>query len=81
MIRLTVRERILLHLLDFTKHAESFDVPVEMTQTGIAKATRIELPHVAQYVRPLVREGQVQERTAHIKGSTRKRKVLRSSAG
>src|SRR5882672_10510051 len=46
-----------------------------MTQTGIAKATRIEVPHVAQYVRPLVREGQVQERTAHITGSTRKRKV------
>lgn len=74
-IRLTVRERILLHLLEFTKFAESFDVPVEMTQTGIAKATRIELPHVAQYIRPLVREGQVQERTAHIKGNPRKRKV------
>src|SRR3989454_71605 len=75
VLRLTVKERILLHLFDFTKFAESIDVTEAITQTGIATATRIEVQHVMQYTRPLLKEGLVRERLAHIKGSSRRRKV------
>lgn len=46
-----------------------------MTQEGIALASKINLPHVAQYVRPLVDDGLVRERIAHVKGGRRRRKV------
>src|SRR3989475_8557419 len=75
VLRLTVKERILLHLFEFTKFAESIDVTQAITQTGIATATRIEVQHVMQYTRPLLKEGLVRERLAHIKGSSRRRKV------
>jgi tetratricopeptide (TPR) repeat protein len=75
VVRVTVKERILLHLLEFAKYAESFDVPPALTQTGIARAVRIELPHVAQYMHPLIGDGLVRERTAHVQGGARKRKA------
>lgn len=70
-----VKDRILLHLIDYRQHAEDFDVPVEMTQEGIAQAVWIDVRHVVQYVRPLMEEGLVRERTAHIRGKRRRRKV------
>jgi len=74
-MRLTHKELIALHLLEFVKYAEALDVPPEMTQEGIARAIRIELPHFKQYVRPLVAEGLVRERTTHVQGGSRRRKV------
>ena len=46
-----------------------------MTQDGLATAAGIELRHFTQYARPLVDEGLVRERTAHVKGSRQRRKV------
>ncbi len=46
-----------------------------MTQEGIARSTWILVPHVTQYVRPLIREGLAEERTAHVQGGRRRRKV------
>ncbi len=74
-MRLTNKELIALHLLEFVKYAEALEVPAEMTQEGVARAIRIELPHFKQYVRPLVTEGLVRERTTHVKGGPRRRKV------
>lgn len=74
-MHLTAKERILLHLVEFSKYAEEVEVPPGMTQDGVARAAWIELPHLAQYVRPLVREGLVRERMAHVKSSPRRRKV------
>src|SRR2546427_13234801 len=45
-----------------------------MTQEGIAQAVWILVPHVTQYVRPLIREGLARERIAHIQGGRRRRK-------
>lgn len=75
VVHLTVRERILLHLSDYSKFAETLEVPPEMAQEGIAHATGIQLPHFNQYARPLVREGLVRERIAHVRGVRRRRKV------
>ncbi len=74
-MRLTAKDRILIHLLDFAKYAEDPEVPPAMTQEGIAQASWIDDRHVPQNVRPLIREGLVRERTAHVEGSTPRRKV------
>ncbi len=71
----TVKNRILLHLLDHTRFTEAFDVPLAMSQEGIAEAVWIDVRHVVQYVRPLIEEDLVLERMAHIRGRPRKRKV------
>ncbi len=55
-LRLTAKERILLHLLEFTKYADSVEVPPGMTQEGIAQTAWILVPHVTQYVRPPVHQ-------------------------
>lgn len=74
-MRLTAKDRILLHLLEYLKYAESPEVPPAMTPAGIALASWIDDRHVPQNIRPLVRDGLVRERTAHIKGGTQRRKV------
>lgn len=74
-MRVTLRERIILHLLDFVKYADSVEVPKQMTQDGIALCAGIDLPHFAQYARPLVREGVVRDRMAHVEGARQRRKV------
>ena len=75
MARLTVKERLLLHLYEFAKFYDSWDVPEGITQNGIAKAMEIRLAHVSQYVRPLIREGLARERMAHVPGVRRKLKA------
>lgn len=74
-MRLTAKERILLHLLGYATFRDAVEVPPEMTQDGLAEAAGIELRHLTQYVRPLLREELVQERTAHVKGGRQRRKV------
>lgn len=72
---LTVKERILLHLFDYQRFSDAYDVPADVSQNGIAGAVGIRVTHVAQYVKPLIAEGRVEEKTAHILKSARKRKV------
>src|SRR3972149_1562814 len=74
-VRLTAKERILLHLLEHVKDAGAVEVVPEMTQEGISEAAGIDLRHFTQYVRPLVEEGLVRERTAHGKGDRQRRRV------
>ncbi|HKZ23873.1 MAG TPA: hypothetical protein VJ224_05660 [Thermoplasmata archaeon] len=74
-MRLTVKERILLHLLDLSTTADPIEVSPAVTQEGIARASWIDVPHVTQYVRPMVEEGLVRLRTTHVKGARRRRKV------
>ncbi|MEE9182725.1 MAG: AAA family ATPase, partial [candidate division NC10 bacterium] len=72
---LTVKERILLHLFDYNRFAEEYEAPVEVTQSGIAKAVGIRVQHVTQYAKPLMEEGQIEERTRHIQQMPRRRKT------
>ncbi len=74
-VRLTAKERILIHLADFAKYAGVAEVPPEMGQEGIAHAAAIYVQHVRQFVDPLLKEGLVRERTAHVKGHRRRLKV------
>ena len=74
-MRLTAKERILLHLFDHARYADAYEAPVDVTQEGIAKAVGIRGPHFQQYVKPLISEGLVEERTSHVTRQARRRKV------
>ncbi len=54
---------------------EGLEVPPEMTQEGVAAAAWVELRHVSQYLRPLLADELVRERTCHVKGVRQRRKV------
>lgn len=74
-LRLTAKERVLLHLLDAGSRAYATEAPRYLTQNGISSVVGFDQRHFAQYVRPLISEGLIQERTAHIEGALQKRKV------
>ncbi len=65
----------MLHLLEFVKNADDARVPSELTGEGIARASWIDVRHVPQNVRPLIRDGLVAERSSHVTGGTRRRKT------
>lgn len=46
-----------------------------MSSEGVARASGVQKRHVSQYVRPLIREGQVRQRLAHVQGLPQRRKV------
>ena len=72
---LTVKERILLHLFDFNRHADEYEAPLEVTQSGIAKAVGIRVTHVTQYVKPLTLWELVEDDLRHIQRQARRRKA------
>lgn len=74
-MRLTVKERIFLHLVDFTRYSDAVEVPPGMTQEGVAQMCAIDVRHLTQYIRPLIRGGFVRERGAHVQGGRQRRKV------
>ena len=71
----TVGERILLHLSQFSKHSDSFDAPPEVSQDGIAEALRISRAHAAIELKKLKEVEEVSERLSHIRRGPTKRKV------
>ena len=75
MLQLAAKERVLLDLLDYVRYADSVEVPPAMAQEGIAEASWFDLPHFSEYVRPLLRNGLLRERMAHVKGVRQRRKV------
>ncbi|MFA5312511.1 MAG: hypothetical protein WC375_04210 [Methanomassiliicoccales archaeon] len=71
----TVGERIILHLAQFSKFLDSFDAPQDVSQDGIAEAIRISRAHAAIELKKLKEHGDVVERMSHIKRGPTKRKV------
>lgn len=72
--RLTVRERILLHLMEHAPR-EGSHATSRITQPGIAAEVGIERRHVLQYVRPMAEEGLVVEERAWVQGARQRLKV------
>ncbi len=71
----TVGERIVVHLSGYLRHADAYEVPVEMTQDGIGAALSISRAHVALELKRLRAAGKVEERMAHVAGARTRRKV------
>lgn len=72
---LTVGERIILHLAQYSRFQEDFDVPMDVSQDGIAAALRISRAHAAIELKKLKESEGVSERLAHIRRGKTKRKV------
>lgn len=72
---LTVKERIQLHLFDYSRYSEAYEAPPEVTQEAIARAVGIRTQHVNQYATPLKVEGLIEERVSHVTRSKRRRKT------
>lgn len=77
---LTVKDRIQLHLFDYTRFADAYEAPAEVTQGAIAHAVGIRVHHVTQYIRPLMADGLVEERSSRIRRQPRRRKAYFLSA-
>ena len=71
----TVRDRILSHLASFSANEQDHQVPVEVTQEGIAKAVGIAQRHLIQNMRPMISEGLVVEHSSYALGGKQHRKV------
>lgn len=74
-IKLTAGEKVLLHLYEYTKYVDHFEVPFAVTQDGIAEAIGILRSHVPRTIKNLMDKGYVEEKLAHVIGSERRRKV------
>jgi len=72
---LTVRDRILGHLASFSANEQDHQVPVGVTQEGIAKAVGIAQRHLIQNIRPMISEGLVVEHSSYALGGKQHRKV------
>lgn len=65
----------MLHLQSYARYADAAEVPPALTQGGVAEAVGIARRHFAQNVRPLLEEGFLEERTAHVKGVLQRQRV------
>lgn len=72
---LTVAERIVLHLSQYSRFQDEYDVPMEVSQDGIASAIRISRAHAAIELKKLKETSEVIERLAHVRKGKTKRKV------
>jgi AAA+ ATPase superfamily predicted ATPase len=74
-IKLTVNERILLHLRRYYGAKKLVEAPQAVTQKGIADAIDIRVTHVPRSVKKLDEEGMIYESVMHIKGLDKRRKA------
>jgi DNA-binding MarR family transcriptional regulator len=72
---LTIGERIIIHLSQFSKAREQYQCPIETTQNGISEAIEISRAHVAIELKRLKSNGDLEEKAAHVDGAKTKRKV------
>lgn len=72
---ITVKDRILLHLLDYWGHMPRGEWPPELTQDGIASVVGISRSHVAVTLPDLVESGQVETVVDRVKGRSRRVKI------
>jgi hypothetical protein len=74
-IRFTVEERILLHLLDFTRYRNKIEVPIAITQQGISQCIRIERKHIPRSLKAMHEKNLLVERTTHVKNKPQRMKT------
>lgn len=73
--RLTVDERLMLHLCSFSVMEDDIEAPFSMTQQGIADAINVLRSAVPRSIKNLEKSGKVEERLSHVKNTSRRRKV------
>ncbi len=74
-MRLTVKERVLLYLLENPVDSDTPTVPAALIQEVIAEQAGFPHRHFSILVRPLVRDGLVREWMAHVRHHRQRRRV------
>jgi DNA-binding PadR family transcriptional regulator len=74
-LHLTVMNKILIHLMEFRTNREDFEVPYEVTQSGISRAVNIQQKHLPRTLKKLISMNYIEERMNHVIGVKQKRKV------
>jgi hypothetical protein len=74
-LHLTVMNKILIHLMDYRTNRNDFEVPYEVTQSGISKAVKIQQKHLPRTLKKLRSMNYIEERMNHVTGVKQKRKV------
>ncbi|MBI0584171.1 MAG: tetratricopeptide repeat protein [Methanomassiliicoccus sp.] len=72
---LTVRERVVLHLLAYQRYLQDSDAPAAITQEGIADAVDVGRNNVSKVVNSLGELGSIEVQTKHVKGYASIKKV------
>ncbi|OYT60744.1 ATPase [Euryarchaeota archaeon ex4484_178] len=70
--RLTIPEKILIHLYHYRKYSDRYEYPIEMTQQGIAESIGISVTHVPRNMKKLQDEGLVEVRKGHVSGKKKR---------
>jgi len=72
---LTIEKKILMHIFEYMKYEQQFEVPFAITQEGIAESIGIRRDNVPRAVKTLRETGMVYEKVARVEQVKRKRKV------
>lgn len=77
MTRLVVslNERLMLHLLEMERYVDEADVPMGVSQEGIAQRLGVQIHNVSRALASLQDEGLVTDRLAHIRGAPKRRRA------
>ena len=73
--KLTVQERILLHLGEHSKYVDQLEVPFALTQEGIAQSVGVVRSAIPRAIKKLISKNHVREELAHVNGLSRRRKI------
>ena len=73
--KITVEDKILLHLFKNPLDPESFEAPMTLSQVGISKVIGVRRSHVSHAAKRLKDKQHIKEKIAHILGVKRRRKV------
>lgn len=73
--RLTVGERILLYLSEYSRYEERFEVPKSLTQEGIGEGVGISRAHAAIELQSLKEKALVSEKLSHVTDHPIRKKV------
>jgi hypothetical protein len=72
-IRVTVKEKILIHLLNYVKYRDKAEVPAQVSQDGMAKVIGVRRSHIASALKDLREVGQVEEEKTRFIGEVRRK--------
>jgi hypothetical protein len=72
-VRVTVKEKILIHLFNFSKFRDDFEVPQKVTQDGMAKVIGVRRSHIASALKDLKALEFVEEKKTRIEGNDRRK--------
>jgi len=72
-VHVTVKEKILIHLLNYSKYKDEVEVPVSVSQEGMANAVGVRRSHIASALKDLKENELVEEKKARIIGEKRRK--------